>query len=204
MRWLSPNPRGGSPGRLPRARPRSHREEPRPGAGREGSGRAGSRARSGAAGSLPARHGSPVRGRRAGSRRSGGRRRRRSESTPAVRTKLRGRTPGHLGGVVGGDHLVVLGHLGRPPATHASDQTTESGVGARILAELKARAVVARLDLRELIGEPFSLRDRLRESGGARWTELHRDSAFHVLSLALGHASALVGVHTSVGMSTRP
>jgi hypothetical protein len=87
--------------------------------------------------------------------------------------------PGHLLGVVGGDRLIVLAHLGRPPVANPLQQPGQAGVGGRVLAEDEPRPVPARLHLAALAGPALSLGQRPPEPPRPGRAELHRHQLLH-------------------------
>jgi hypothetical protein len=91
-----------------------------------------------------------------------------AEATGPERLQLRGSTPGHLLGVVGGDRLLPFAHLGRPPVANPLEQTGEGRVGGGVAAKHEARAVPAWLQLAALAGPVFSLGQRLADPFRAR------------------------------------
>ncbi len=57
-----------------------------------------------------------------------------------------------IAGVVGGDELVALVHLGRPPVAHPLQEAGEAGVDAAVASQRKAHPVAARFELAALAG----------------------------------------------------
>jgi hypothetical protein len=102
-----------------------------------------------------------------------------AEATGPKRLQLRAGTPGHLLGVVAGDGLVALVHLGRAPVTNAGEEGGEEGVGAGLLVQKEGRPIPAGLDLAALARARARLGECLPEPLRARRTELDRKPALH-------------------------
>ncbi len=80
-----------------------------------------------------------------------------AEATLVEEVELGGGAPGHLPGVVDGDRLIRLIHLGRPPAANALQQTSQAGVGGGVGPQDEPCPVPARLDLAAVAGPAASL-----------------------------------------------
>jgi len=102
-----------------------------------------------------------------------------AESAGSIRLELGGGTPSHLLGVVGGDRLIPLPHLGRPPVANPLQQAGQAGVGGGVRAQEEPRPVLAGLDLAALAGHPTRLAHGLPEPLGPRRAEFHRYQTFH-------------------------
>src|SRR5712691_4836542 len=91
-----------------------------------------------------------------------------SEAAGAEQVELRGGTPGHLLRLEGGDELVALVHVGRPPMANQLEQAAECAVAVGVAAEQEADPVAARLDLRARARPALRPGERLREPLRAR------------------------------------
>jgi len=67
-------------------------------------------------------------------------------------------------GLVGGDELISLVDLGRPPVANPLEQAAESAVEGGLACEQKRDPVAAGLDLRALAGPALRQGDRLPEA----------------------------------------
>jgi len=72
----------------------------------------------------------------------------------------------------GGDGLVVVVDVGRPPVANMFKQAGEASVGGGVLVEQKARLVPAGLERTALAGAAASLGECPREPFRPRWAEL--------------------------------
>jgi hypothetical protein len=71
--------------------------------------------------------------------------------------QLEGGTPAHLLGMEGGDGLVLLADVGRPPVANMFKQAGEASVGGGVLVEQEARLVPTRLERAALARATASL-----------------------------------------------
>ena len=78
--------------------------------------------------------------------------------------ELEGGAPGHLLRVVGGDELISLVHLARPPVPDALEQAAESAVDGVLACKQKRNPVTAALALAALARPAFSQADRFAEA----------------------------------------
>ena len=82
--------------------------------------------------------------------------------------------------VVGGDELVALVHLGRPPVAHPLQEASEAFVDVAVAAQHKAHPVAAaQLEFAALAGAAASLLHRLCEPFRPRWAELDGQHPLH-------------------------